>query len=378
MKKLKDTKSESKLHYNIEITVTDSCNFRCDYCFENKTPKVFKNFKDLDLFYKRVDELLNSEWFKETFSGLQITFWGGEPFVNYSLVKEISNHYADDERVHYFVYTNGSFSNELLDWLDTLRNKKCFAVNKVRYQISYDGNPVHDLCRRDTKEKPTSKTVLETINRLAQNDCKIYLKATVPHKYLKYIDRCWNDIHELYKRYTKPEIKYALTVDYHSEMSEEYFNEAEEAVLRVARKEIEFYKENKRFLSTIFDSHKKLCIAGKAMAAINIDGNVYTCHGAMYSKNKDYLKITSIYDSDFVERLKNIYELIPHPKEPDICENCISLICLRCNVLKYEMSKKEGFAERWTDYTAQKDLCEFYKMTGRIGRALYSLIKEGN
>jgi len=43
-------------------------------------------------------------------------------------------------------------------------------------------------------------------------------------------------------------IKYSVTVDYHNIEFQKYKDEIENALLEVARKEIEFYKENKQFL----------------------------------------------------------------------------------------------------------------------------------
>ena len=112
------------------------------------------------------------------------------------------------------------------------------------------------------------------------------------------------------------------------------------------------------------------------MAAIDVDGKVYLCHGAMYCNRKDELQYTSIYDNNFNKKLKEMYDLIPIPKEVKECENCVALMCLKCNVMKYLASKKTGLVERFHDFLSQPDQCEYYKIAGRIGRGLLLLIEE--
>jgi len=260
--------------------------------------------------------------------------------------------------------------------VDILKDKKAPPkLTKFRFQISYDGNPIHDLCRKTITGKPTSQTVLKNIDYLISKGLKTTLKATCPVEYIRYIPECWDDINILYNKHKK-NIAYALTLDYHTKLSKEDLKEAEAMLIIIAKKEYKFYKKHGHFLSNMFTKNKRLCSAGSNMAAIDVDGKVYFCHGAIYCDKKDELQYTSIYDNNFNDKLKKMYDLIPIPKELKQCENCVAIMCLKCNVMKYVSSKKTNLVDKFHDFLSQPDQCEYYKIAGRIGRGLLSIIEE--
>ena len=113
------------------------------------------------------------------------------------------------------------------------------------------------------------------------------------------------------------------------------------------------------------------------MAVIDTNGYVYYCHGSIYSKCSKQLKYTNIFDKNFINSIKQANNFfVDNNIEPEECKECYASACLRCNVKKYEESKKETFKERWYDYPAQNELCDYYKLVGKISSAIGSLIKE--
>ena len=72
----------------ITLTLTQFCNLRCPYCFEaNKS----HNKMDIDTIKKILDEALNDERFNE----YEIDFFGGEPFLEFELMKETMKYVYD-------------------------------------------------------------------------------------------------------------------------------------------------------------------------------------------------------------------------------------------------------------------------------------------
>lgn len=364
--------------YCIEITTTQMCNLRCSYCFENNSQLNLSNNlkKDFSLLTKRIDDLLSSDWFKNEFDGLEICFWGGEPIINFKMITKILDKYKDNDMVYFFIYSNGTFPKRLFKMFEELKDRPGPPnINKFRFQISYDGNPIHDICRRTVSNKPSSQMVIKNVDYLINKGLKIVLKATCPIEYIKYIPECWDDINNLYKKYKK-NISYALTLDYHQTLSNDDLKKAEKALIEVAKKEYKFYKEHGHFLSNIFTRNKRLCSSGRNMTAIDVDGKAYFCHGAMYCDKKEDFSFNSIYDNNFTKNIKYMYETIPLAKENKICENCVSIMCLKCNIMKYVFSKKTGFVDKFHDFLSQPDHCEYYRIAGRIGRGLLLLIEE--
>ena len=374
-----NTKIRSDLNiYCVEITTTQHCNFRCNYCFENTTEiNCSQNLeKDFDLLVKRLNEILESEWFNEEFDSLELCFWGGEPTINYKMIKKILDIYADNPMVNFFMYSNGAFPKRLLNFINSFEGLEHAhpKIKKWRFQVSYDGNPIHDLCRKTVSGKPSSEIVRGTIKTLVDNGHQVVAKGTCPTEYLKYLPNCWTDMVNLYNEHNG-QVGYAVTVDYHGDITPEQMKEAEKALLKVARFEKTFHRVHNKFLSNIFSTNRQFCSSGRNMVCIDVDGEAYFCHGAMYNDCKE-MHYTSIYDDNFLEKLKEKYEIIPVPEESGDCVDCIATMCLRCNVMKYVYSKKDSLLERFNDWTCQPAQCEYYKMVGRITTALFQILEE--
>jgi len=363
--------------YALEITTTEGCNFECSYCFEKGTsPNVFDS-KNSDLLIKRINEILDNEWFKEKYEGLKIVFWGGEPTMNMDLCEKIIEEFEDNDKVCFFMYTNGSTMSYFIDILKRVHSKPFIDkdVTKFNVQVSYDGNPINDNCRVPrAKDCLSSIIVRNAIELLHKNNIKFGLKATLSWDSFKWLPIVWQDFYNLYKEYGE-NIKYSVTVDYYDVQFKKYEDTVRKAILNIAHKEILFYRQYGAFLSNIFSNNKAICATGRGMATIDTKGNITYCHGCLYSKTD--FNYTSIFDDDFIECIKKSHDQFErYDIEPDECKDCIAGLCLRCNVRKHDASNKKEFLDRWFDYTSQEQLCEYYKLVGKIGAALRLLLRE--
>lgn len=360
--------------YGFEITTTDSCNFACNYCFERGCkPNDYK--VNTDIMIKKIWQLVDSDWFRENFCGMKIVLWGGEPTVNMDLCERIIAEFEDDERFCFFLYTNGSRIRELLPTLIRVSRKPFIKESPKKFvvQVSYDGNPIHDMNRLTKSGSPTSAIVHEAIDLLAHYDINFGLKSTLPWEGFKYLPEIWDDIEDLRYAYGD-KIAYSVTVDYHNVDFYSRQKEIEKAIIEIAQKEYRFYKEHGTFLSNLFKKDRLYCAAAKTMAAVNTEGQVFYCHGCFYTDESHEFKYTSIYDIDFVDKIRQNYErFLNNDVEPEECSNCLATMCLRCNVKKFQASKKSKHLERWFDYTAEKELCDYYKMLGKIKAALINI-----
>jgi len=356
--------------FTIEVTTTDACNFDCEYCFEREfEPKLSILDKNYELLTLRMNELMNSDWLKSIADTIQITFWGGEPSLNLQMIKNIVRDFKNDERVSFFIYTNGSRIKELLPILLSVKPR-------FRVQVSYDGMPIHDMRRKTRAGSVTSERIKESLHLLENNGIPFGLKSTVMHKDFKYVPKAWDDIYELNKQFHN-KLKYALTVDYHNLKVDEYFNEIEDALMEVAGRERKYFKDNGEFLSNIFSASKRICQTDR-MITIDTKGKVYFCHGCIYSESSEGLHFTSIFEDGFPKAVEDNFNMFVEKKGIPVeeCIECIALSCLRCNVKKFENSNKVKLVDRWYDYPCQKELCSYYKLIGKIGRALIDIIKE--
>jgi sulfatase maturation enzyme AslB (radical SAM superfamily) len=125
--------SEIKLpRYNIELTTTQDCNFRCKYCFENDKETPDKNLIQTNLpFVKnQLQKLFNDDWFNNKFESFQIVFWGGEPSLNINIIKSwIGYHNKNIPQLKPHIHNNSDIS------FCYYLNRFCILCVAITYQI---------------------------------------------------------------------------------------------------------------------------------------------------------------------------------------------------------------------------------------------------
>jgi len=372
---------QNKKTFSFEVTLTEGCNWNCEYCFEGKdkiTGKKHLLNKNPEVLIDSIKNVLDNQWFNETFDGANIDFWGGEPTLNLDLMKKIFDSFIDDDRVRFFIYTNGSRVNKLLPIIWDLKERTSRNSSKILIQVSYDGNPIHDIRRIDSKGSGTSKVAIEAMDLLFTHGFQFQIKSTIMPKDFMYLPYAWDDILFLQKRYGNM-IGYAPTIDYYNvKFKDEYLNELEKGLLEISKREYEYFKEHDSFLLNWFQkSGKKQCGIGKSMCAIDIDGYVYLCHGCIYSGVNDDLTFSNIFnDNKLLEGIKKNYSTLKSFYYDEECESCVATTCIRCNYAKYLNSDKSSFLDKFYDYKSQPELCKYYKLIGKINRALQILIME--
>jgi uncharacterized protein len=370
-------------HFTVEITTSALCNLDCTYCFEGvKTDK--RNLNDeYDTIVKRVYELLKSEWFSNKYEMLNLSFWGGEPTLNQKLIIKIINEFKENDLVKFHLYTNGYDRKRLKQITDLL------PASKLAVQISYDGKNITDDFRILKTGKSSATKVLENIYYFADQQVNLSLKSTIPLKSVDNILSTWEDFEKIYddlsKKSNKTFVSYAPTIDYVDIMGKEdsdyILKRFEEEFTKVARKEIEFYKKNNRFLCTWFGSmdNRITCSAGAHMVAIDVDGQSYACHGALYSEDKSELVSSNIKNDNFVEQVsaycEKIIKMEFDKKIPVPCIDCVATTCTICPVASYDISKNKDFENKWADRWVT-EMCGFYKPFGKIDRTVQAYLKE--
>jgi radical SAM protein with 4Fe4S-binding SPASM domain len=373
--------------YNVDLTMTDDCNMSCTYCFERGNFNS-KKFEDVSIFIKRIHELLDSPFFKNNYHLLNIGFWGGEPTLNLDAITEISNHFSDDSRVKYFLFSNG-YRIEHIKSLLLLYKDTYLIGNHPKFctQISYDGMPVHDITRPSKSKKLTSSIVRNNIIWLAQNSIPYTIKSTITPETFKYLPQAYSDILDLWEidktsKHFKND-RFFPTIDYYNldKYTESEFERSKEelktALVKLSNLDIEYFKKYNDFFFSWFRPNKALCSAGRDLVSIGIDGIVYKCHGCIYEENRDKHIVTTLQNEMFVHDLEQSYMMHNHNFNfiPDECNNCISTFCLKCNVIKFNNSKKENYLDKWRDYSVQKRLCEFYQLNGKFVMAINQIIR---
>jgi len=355
--------------YNLDINLTQRCTFSCNYCFaKTENPQDFGEIDDLLKFAKI---FLESNFFKRNYDLLNIGFWGGEPTLRFDIMTRFFHDYGTDNRVKFMIFSNGYQIPPIVNAHMIAFSKKRIGEHpKCCIQISYDGQPLHDMYRQKASE------VQETIKYLDREEIPYVLKSTIPPEGFKYMFDAYMDFKDVNKQLLGKGFKnidYFPTIDYYNmpdfSKLDEIYADLKKSLIRIAREELKGPQ-----IFRWFQKNRALCTAGINMTSIDVDGKIYVCHGCMYDTNKKDHQITWIYDTEnamnYIERTSKGFEKYL----ADSCDDCDVSFCLRCNHSKYVNSLKEEYMDRWYDFKSQQNyLCEYYKINNKVRIAFETL-----
>jgi len=355
-----------KNRLSIELHITEYCNMKCTYCFEQgHFSKRAITVNEADNICNRLMSLNDTEEFKKLYSGFDITFWGGEPTTNIKIVKYIYNKLNTyDSNTNFFLYTNG---------LNILNLKDIIKNDNFSFQISYDGNPIHDKYRLDKNNKPTSKQLIKIFKKLDDNNIKFNIKSTLSPNDFKYINDAYDDICNINNNILKNnKLGYAPTIDYHNNFDLN-IEEFKSQLSLLCIKEYKNVIDNNDFVLHWFKTNSGTrCSAGESYFTIDMDGYVYNCHGCLYSDSSE-LKECNIFDDNILSFLKDrlnnsIYRI------PEECKNCFVTNCCRCNVKLFDNSSKKSYIDKWNDISSTYNLCKYFKTISKYKMGLIELL----
>nr|DAT25449.1 MAG TPA: Fe-S oxidoreductase [Caudoviricetes sp.] len=382
---------ERKYYFNFDVNMTQKCTLRCTYCIENFNKPKLENITEqmLDKIIEKFRYLLNSKEFNEKYSGIGIFFWGGEPTVNFKGMKKLIEEFKNDNNVCFFVYSNGfHYTDEFLEYIASF--KDVYTSNnqhKINLQISYDGLASHDVSRLDIKGKGSALKVKENIFRVNEMNIPFTLHPTISFDNFDKISDNYFEFKRLSEVLKKnfiysPTIDYLSDFDFSMEVLNDHINTIKNEFKKIKDQELEFYKKNKHFRFGWLNPSKKLCAAGKSINAIEMDGNSYACHGILNGsvKEESVENSVNLSNEEFLSNLLNNTKKYEESLKiiPPECRDCKTHYCLKCNAKKFEVSKKETFQERWSDYPNQPHLCVLYKFIGNVRLAFLKILGENS
>lgn len=149
---------------SLMLMLASNCNLKCTYCYsEQGTYGGNSSFMSWDVAKAAIDLMLRNSDDRPT----NIIFFGGEPLLNFRLLKRIVN-YANEEflkrgrKVCFSVTTNGTiFTDEIGTFLDK---------NQFWILVSLDGPDfIHDKWRRFKNGKGSHDVIVSNIQRMISN-----------------------------------------------------------------------------------------------------------------------------------------------------------------------------------------------------------------
>jgi uncharacterized protein len=164
--KYKWLKTFTNKSFRLIIFVTEQCNFRCVYCYEDFLlgkiyPEVVEGIKNL--LSSRIHGI----------EVLQVSFFGGEPLMNKKAVVDIAD-FAKTLCAKNHVQFVGDITTNGYS-LDEKTFNELIQVGVVSYQITIDGEKeIHDELRPTVNGKPTFDKIMKNLVMMSESDKEFY------------------------------------------------------------------------------------------------------------------------------------------------------------------------------------------------------------
>ena len=271
------------------LSVTEDCNFRCSYCVYSEnfsdTRNHSKNYMNWETAKKAIDIYLN--YFKEgkkfnLFREPVFGFYGGEPLLNFDLIKKIVNYIKTiyDGTFILNITTNGSLlTQDIADWL---------MENNFSIIISLDGDKKeHDRKRSYANHTETFDDVFNNIKYLLKKNYEsVYVNSVFDWKTnFEECDSFFKNIN--LKVANVSEVNKITTKDYYNQFDSkeldlfnEYFSLLEENYVITLKNQGSYLFELIEYplVSTILNSN-----------ILNVDRNLYNFAGSCIPGEKIFV-----------------------------------------------------------------------------------------
>ncbi len=281
---IRDFKQRSTVVKALCLHIAHDCNLACKYCFaEEGEYKGHRELMSFEVGKKALDFLIKNSGNRKN---LEVDFFGGEPLMNWQVVKDLVAYGREQEQLHnkkfrFTLTTNGLLLNdEVMEFV----NREMSNV-----VLSIDGRKeVNDRMRPSRNGKGSYELILPKFQKLAdsRNQTNYYVRGTFTHNNLDFSE----DVKHLadlgFKQISvepvvaMPEDSYAITEEDLPKLFEEYD--------RLAKLMLEYQKEGTdfNFFHFMLDLSGGPCVAkrlsgcgsGTEYLAVTPWGDLYPCH----------------------------------------------------------------------------------------------------
>lgn len=175
-------------YIDLTILLTHQCQMKCQYCFEGE-----KNNKSIS--YNSMQSIMNFLiTHKDNCNRLRVTWFGGEPLLNYQMLKAMSLRLIEFCRENEIQYTGDITTNAF-----ALSRGRCVEMvnelNVRRFIVTLDGTAEFHNRRRPLRSGlPTFDRIWENIGYLIDAGAKVTIRITIDRENAASIPEFLNDI----------------------------------------------------------------------------------------------------------------------------------------------------------------------------------------
>ncbi len=306
------------------LHVAHDCNLRCKYCFASTGDfGEGRRLLDFETGKKAIDFLIEKSKGRHN---LELDFFGGEPLMNFEVVKQIVEYARSLEKEHdklfrFTITTNGMLLDD--DKIDYINREMSNVV------LSIDGRrEVNDKMRPCINGKGSYDIILGKYKNLVEKrGCdQYYARGTFTKYNLDFADDVLHLYHEGFDQLSvepvvsDPKEEYAITEADFPRIFAEYQKLAKEIIrLKKEGSTINFF----HFMLDLDQGPcaiKRLrgCGCGNEYVAVTPDGDIYPCHQFVGMKE---WKMGNLHDGTFDFKMKDYFSQTTVYNKSD-CKEC--------------------------------------------------------
>lgn len=324
------------------LNIAHDCNLRCKYCFASQgdydTHK--RELMSFDVAKRAVDLLIRSTEGKR--QHCEIDFFGGEPLMNFDVVKQTIEYIREQEKIHDKIFKLSLTTNGML--LDPAK-VKYLTDQHISLILSLDGRPeVHNRMRPDAGGRDSYDTCARNQVYAAKhrNGEEYYVRGT----YTKYNLDFTEDVRHMadlgfeglsMEPVVGDDLSYAITDDDLPRIFDEYD--------RLTDFYLQRYDEGRPFIyyHFIMDLYRGPCIAkrlrgcgaGHEYMCVVPNGDIYPCHQFV---GQDGYVIGNVYEGVTNDTLPALFRDMHVLNKPECCKCWAKFFCsggCHANNIKY-------------------------------------------
>lgn len=304
------------------IFITEKCNLRCKYCYESGLDR--SRDMDINVANKTIDFILRKIKSESLDRPLYIVLHGGEPLVNFEMVKHIHKELSDKVNGREIIYdmtTNGTILDS--DKIDFI----CKNIDNI--SVSIDGTRVsHDRNRVFVNGGGSYDIAIKNAKKLLDREKDVRIRMTYTT----------NTVSELYESISQI-AKYGFTnivpiADYMDiNWTQSHVNTLNNQISML----INLQEKHPSLDIDLLDikslnTRKGDCFGGIVSFAIDVHGDIFPC---TFSVGDEELKLGSVFDQDVnEEKQKELVKI--YTSENEGCKDCLRkeyCYSMRCKLL---------------------------------------------
>lgn len=277
------------------LHVAHDCNLKCKYCFAGEGEyHGHRSLMSIEVGKKAIDFIIENSKHRKN---IEIDFFGGEPLMNWEMVKETVDYARQREKetgknFRFTMTTNGVLLNdEIIDYLNE---------NMHNVVLSLDGRKeVNDNMRPTANGKGSYDIILPKFKKLVEKrgNKQYYLRGTFTHHNLDFAEDVKHMTGEGFKEVSvEPvvapnDMDYAIKPNDVETLCAEYEKLAKYIVTQIRQ------GDGFNFFHFMVDLeggpcvHKRLagCGSGTEYLAVTPEGDLYPCHQSLVYQNSKWV-----------------------------------------------------------------------------------------